>query len=141
MATARDISFLVFIVCGFSLLIFWLLKYGMSYLYEFYLGETAVEIRLFRSFTIFSIRYKDIADVWEVRFLGGFPDKEAGLTRLMFTLSLGNRMTTRAVLIKRRNSIWEYVVISPRHPSLFIAEIRSKMTATPASPTTRRHSP
>lgn len=110
----------------------------MSYLYDFYLGETAVEIRLFRTFGIFRIPYNNIANVWEIRFLQGFPDKEASLASRIFTLAIGNRMTTRAVLIKRKNSVSKYVVISPRHPSIFVSEIRSKMLTSPASQPAKR---
>lgn len=89
----------------------------LRFVYSYALTDSRFEVRLFGRFAIYSIARESIvaATVW--RF------SPATLARTFSTLSFGNRIFGRAIVIER-HATPRYLVVTPDDPDALLAAIR-----------------
>ncbi|OGT59648.1 MAG: hypothetical protein A3E01_04070 [Gammaproteobacteria bacterium RIFCSPHIGHO2_12_FULL_63_22] len=93
--------------------------YLLRPIWDYRLRGHEVQIVLLNRFPIMRIPVSDIGDIAVVRAWSnpvGFG-----------TLRFGNRITRRAILISRKNSLFAKVLITPVEPEEFLADVKLEM--------------
>ena len=99
----------------------------LRYLYDYAYTDLRFEVRLFRRFAIYGIAWCDLASVAPWRFSRG------ALATAFTTLSLGNRVFGRAIVLERRGRFPRFVVITPADADRVLLELRARVARTRTS--------
>lgn len=93
---------------------------GLRFIYGYSIEEHSLNIKLFRTFSIYKIPFRDIIDIRRAKFSDLTPLKNL---RSLFILRLGNRIWGNEVIITRK-SLSKQVVITPDDAEAFVRDVK-----------------
>lgn len=102
-------------VVGAVLGIFLVFQFGRRLIYDYRITDGGIDIVLFRALPIWRIPFDDIESVR----IASWKELNLGFT----TLHLGNRFTSRYLLIKKRGGWFRHVAITPVDAEKFASQI------------------
>jgi hypothetical protein len=116
-------------------IIFYVLRFGFSHLFDVVIGKEGLDVVVFRKFVVATIPYSSIERV-ERRWIFLSPDAAAPWS---VALPFTNKPGLRPIIIKlnRRIGIFRYIAISPKDPVRFLEEIRRYVPASLRTPAPR----
>ena len=91
----------------------------LSFLYDYTFGEEAIEIKLFRGLTVYSIKYAAIEGIREVGWRDLQPD--------FITLRLGNRLSRHCVLILTNRGFHRRIALTPHDACKFVDDVNVRL--------------
>ncbi|HET9554009.1 MAG TPA: hypothetical protein VFP50_13650 [Anaeromyxobacteraceae bacterium] len=103
-------------------------QYAMRWLFAYRIGETRLEIALFRRIVVWRLPFDTIAGVRRVSFLETLP---FGSADTLFAVRLGNRVWGECVLITLKRGFPRAVLVSPDDADRFVSEARKKLAQSP----------
>jgi hypothetical protein len=103
-------------------IIVYLLRFGLSHLYDVVIGREGLDLVVFRKVIVATIPYSSIERA-ERRWIFLSIDASAPWS---VALPITNRIRLRAIIIKlkRKIGIFRYIAISPKDPVHFLEELR-----------------
>lgn len=110
------------VICLTPVVLIWVWQYGYSLLYDYFITDQGIEVRLFRRWSVMRFSFEDITDIFLFRTNDLAPWKNP--SSLIF-VRLANRLwVDRYIVLKRERAWLKYILISPQFPADFIADIR-----------------
>ncbi len=119
-ASSDQMSMTIQIIIGFIILIplsAMLFHYTASYIYDYTITTSGVQIVLFKKIPIARINASDIVEMKEISF------KDSLLISPFFTARLGNRMSRTCVLLRTSRWFVRTILITPDNPKSFISDL------------------
>jgi hypothetical protein len=114
MGDGMHVNLLVGVV-GAVLSIFLVFQFGRRLIYDYRITDGGIDIVLLRALPIWRIPFDDIESVR----IASWKELNLGFT----TLRLGNRFTSRYLVIKKRRGWFRYVAITPVDAEKFASQI------------------
>jgi hypothetical protein len=99
----------------------YLVRFGLSHLYDYRVGEDGIEFWIFASRRIFIIQFDRIEDVFEQAFLKLVDGKPISMFR---GLVIGNRLATNYVVVKMKTGFFRYFGLTPIDRESFVAQVK-----------------
>lgn len=98
----------------------------LRYVYSYTLTESRFEVRMFGRIPLYAIPWSELATA------SPFRPSLAAIARLWTTLSIGNRIFGRALVLERRGRFPRYVIVTPDDAERTLLEIRGRIANAPA---------
>lgn len=111
---------MILLIAGFISILLYLYKCGLSHLYDYEIGDTGINFFVFGIFRLFTIRFGCIESAQEVSVFRS-PDNK--FTSLFRGIVIGNRITTKLVVIKMKSGFFKYIALSPKDRKLFLEQL------------------
>jgi hypothetical protein len=108
-------------------IIFYVLRFGFSHLFDVVIGREGLDVVVFQKFVAATIPYSSIERA-ERRSIFLSPDASAPWSA---ALPITNRVGIRPIIVKlkRRIGIFRYIAVSPKNPVRFLEELRKYVPA------------
>jgi hypothetical protein len=115
------VSFILLPIIGGAFLI----KYGLSHLFDVAAGADGVDLILFRNFVVGTINYKSISAVYKRGALR-LSDEDT-VVGAFLTVPVVNRIRLTGIIIKLQSGIFRYICVTPEKPDEFLRQVASRL--------------
>ena len=103
---------------------FYFVRFGLSHLYDYSVGQAGVEFWIFRTIRIFTIKFESIEDAIEQRILVLVDNKPSSIFR---GLVIGNRLAIRYIVLKMKSGLIRYVGLTPTDRRAFLEQVKREL--------------
>jgi hypothetical protein len=99
----------------------YLVRFGLTHLYNYRVVEEGIEFRIFISIRLFVIRFDKIDDVFEQTLFTSVDGNPASIFR---GVVIGNRLAIKYVVLKMKAGFFRYIGLTPIDRETFVAQVK-----------------